>query len=98
VRERKLQVAADHLFVVGFEHWRVQEACNPGYVIVREHICGVLIEESGGDQNLELLVPVELQDAADTVQDLAADASLARFEAAKRAAVDPGQVSNLLLR
>jgi hypothetical protein len=97
VRERKLQIPTDHLFVVGFERRCVQEACDSGYVIVGEHIGSVLIQKSGGDQNLQLLVPIELEDAADTVQDLAADAPLARFEPAKRAAVDFSQVSNLLL-
>ncbi len=96
--QRKLEVLADHLFVVEFERRRVQEPCDPGYVIVGEHIGGVLIQESGGDQNLELLVPIDLQDAADAIQDVAADAPLARFEPAQCAAVDFCQVSNLLLR
>jgi hypothetical protein len=77
-----LEVLADHLFVVGFERWRVQEARDPGYVIVREHIGGVLVQESRGDENFELLAPIELQDTADAVQHVAADAPLARFEPA----------------
>jgi len=59
VRDGKVEVLTEHLFVVGFERRRVQEACDPGYVIIREQIGGVLIEEPRGDENIELLVPVE---------------------------------------
>jgi len=97
VCECKLQVPPDHLFVLGFQRRYVQQARDPGYVIVREQIGGVFIQKPGGDENFELLVPIELQDAADTVQDIPADAPLARFEPAKRAAVDLGPACYLFL-
>jgi hypothetical protein len=79
------------------EHRRVQEAGEAGYVIVREQMGCVLIQESGGDENFELLVAIELENAANAVQDLPAHASFTRFQPAERATVDLGQVSCLFL-
>ncbi len=97
MRERKLDILANHLFVVRLEHRRVQEAGEAGYIIVREEMGGVFVQESGGDENFELLVAIEPENAADAVQDFAAHASFTRFEPAKRAAVDLGQLSCLFL-
>ena len=49
------EVLAERSFVVGFERWRMQEARDPGHVIVREELGGVLVQESGGDENVEPL-------------------------------------------
>ena len=97
MRQRKPQVLADHNFIAGFERRLVQNAGDPGNVIVRQQSGGVLIQESGGDEYLELLAPIELQNLTDAVQHLAADAPLAGFEPAQGAPVDLGQVSDLLL-
>ena len=75
----------------------MQEACDSRYIIVRQQIGGVLIQESGGDENLELLAPIEVQDVTDTVQYFAADAPFTRFEPAECAPIDLGQMSGLLL-
>ena len=70
MRERKPEVLADYLFVVGLECRSMQDACNPGYVVVREQVRGVFIHEFRGDKDLEPLVGIELQDTADAVQHL----------------------------
>ena len=98
VRERKLEVPTDHLFVVRSERRAVQEASNPGYIIVREQVGGVLVQKTSGDEDFQPLVAIELEDAADAVQDLAAHATATGFEPAKRAAVDLSQVRHLFLR
>ena len=72
MREREPEVLAEYLFVVGSECRSVQEARNPGYIVVRKQMCGLLIQESGGDEDFEPLVAVELQNAADAIQHLAA--------------------------
>jgi hypothetical protein len=97
VRQREAEVLTQHQFVVGFERWRMQEAGDPGYIIVSEQMRSILVQETGGNEDFELLAAVELQNATDAVQDVAADATLTRFEPAERAAVDLGQVRNLLL-
>ena len=97
MRERKPEVLADYLFVIGLECPSVQEARNSGYVVVREQIRGVLVQESGGDEDFEPLVAIESQDAADAIQHLAAHSTVTRFEPAERAAVDGSQVSHLFL-
>ena len=97
VRECKLEVPADHLFVVRSERRAVQEAGNPGYIIVREQVGGVLVYKTSGDENFQPLVAIELEDAADAVKDLAAHTTATRFEPAKRATVDISQVRHLFL-
>jgi hypothetical protein len=97
VRERKPQVLADDLFVVGLERCSAQETGDLGYIVVRKQVRGVRIQESGGDQDFEPLVAIELQDAADAIQDFAAHTTVTRFEPAQRAAVDRSQVSHLFL-
>ena len=67
MRECKPEVLADYLFVVRLECPSVQEARNSGYVVVREEVRGVLIQESGGDEDFESLVAIELQHAANAV-------------------------------
>ena len=63
----------------------MQHASDLGYIIVREDLGSVRIQESRGSEELELFVAIELQDDADAVQDFAADAAVARFEPAERA-------------
>jgi hypothetical protein len=75
----------------------MQEACDPGYVIVGEQEGGILVQKSGGDENVELLVAIQLQDAADAVQDLAAHATLTRFKPTERTSSDRRQVGDLFL-
>ena len=97
MRKCKPEVLTDYLFVVSLECSSVQEARNSGYVVVREEVRGVLIQESGGDEDFESLVAIELQDAANAVQHLAAHTTVTRFEPAERAPVDGSQVSHLFL-
>jgi hypothetical protein len=97
VRDGKLEVLPDRLLVSRVELRCVQEACDAGYIIVREQMGRVLVQESSGDENFELLVPIELQDAADAVQDLTTHATATGFETTERAAVDFGQLSHLFL-
>ncbi len=54
-------------------------------------------EKSGGDQNVELFSPVEPEHGADTVEDVATDASVARFQPAQGAVVDLGELRDLFL-
>jgi hypothetical protein len=58
---------------------------------------GIFAEESGSDEHFELFMAIELKDIANAVQNLAAHATVARFEPAQRAAIDIRQVSDLLL-
>jgi hypothetical protein len=52
MRNRKVEVLADQRFVGGFERRRMQEASDPGYVIVGEQSSGVPVQKSGGDENV----------------------------------------------
>jgi len=97
VRDSKLKILADQLFIVGIESRCVQEAHDPRDVIVREQMGRVFIQESCSDEHFELLVAIELKHAADAVQDLAADSAFARFQAAERTAIDLGEERSLLL-
>ena len=95
--ERESKVLPERSFVVGLERWRMQQTCDPSYVVVSQQVAGILIEKSGGDEHFELLVAIELQYATDAVQDFLAHATATRFESAERAAIDIGQLSHLLL-
>jgi len=75
----------------------MQEPRNPGHIVVREQMCGVLVQESGGDEDFKPLVAIEPQDTADAIQDLAAHTTAARFEPAERTTIDLGQMSHLFL-
>ena len=43
---------------------------------IRQDLCGLVGEESGGSQKFELLFPAERQDSADTVEYVAADPAI----------------------
>jgi hypothetical protein len=76
----------------------VQQTGELSHVIVCEEPGGVLVQESRGGEHVEPLVPIEVQDVADAVQDFTADPAVTRFQPAQRAVVDLGQTGDVFLR
>ena len=77
---------------------RVQEQAGQARKIyVCQNLCGFHGEETGGDQDIELLAPVEFEDDADAVEDFATDAAITRFQATQGAVVDVGEPRDLIL-
>lgn len=75
----------------------LEEAGEAGHVFVGEDLGGFRGEEASGGQDVDLLLALEAEDGADAVEDLPADAALARFEAAEGAVVDIGEAGDLFL-
>jgi hypothetical protein len=75
----------------------MQHPGNLGYVIVRQDLGSVGIQNSRGSEEFELFVTIELQGGADAVQNFAADTPVARFQAAEGAVTDVSPVGDLLL-
>src|SRR3712207_4539153 len=93
-----MQALPEKLCVGGPAGRCVQQARDPGNVVIGEQLRRVLVQESRGGENRELIATIELEDVADAVENLAADAPATGFEPAECAVVDVGEPGNFLLR
>jgi hypothetical protein len=74
-----------------------EEPRDADEIIIGEKSRGFLGEETRGVEHGELFAAIEIEHGAEAFENLTADAAVAGFEAAERAAVDVREVSGLFL-
>ena len=75
--ESKAEILAKQQGVVR-GHIRIgQQARDPCHILVRKELSGLLSQETGGDEHIELLAPIEIEHVTNPVEYFPADPAAA---------------------
>jgi hypothetical protein len=97
VSQGEANVLAQESGVRGRQGGAGEEPGEAREILIGQETGGVFREKTGGEEYVEALLAVKVQNGAEAVEHLAADTAVARFEAAEGAVVDLGALGDLLL-